>query len=339
MGNASASPEQYTTGTGHRQEGAFESISILAAADKLLSLPFDSMKRALESDKHVKGMSFAEELALMPAFSKDTATLPTVVKGVHTKVIKQALSSQESDPLLQHDSGQRVSASTPAVSSMLPSSVSASIPAQDFSPALPVRPNPQEIRESLPMQSHKSLVSSPPMQSHRGPVSSSNTAQHPREPPPGTGVQPFVENQYQQKSLPGKDKKLPHFGVGAHFELVGKHFVIRSLVQDGPAARSGKIAVGDLLVSIDNHGAGKDMFELSKKLLGLEGSSVFMVLRRPDEDNTYTVNIVRKNMNLHHQSAGVLGDVNGRNRRNNMVGRQLDRIGAVLRDTNSVIVL
>ena len=111
-------------------------------------------------------------------------TLPTVVKGVHTKVIKQALSSQESDPLLQHDSGQRVSASTPAVSSMLPSSVSASIPAQDFSPALPVRPNPQEIRESLPMQSHKSLVSSPPMQSHRGPVSSSNTAQHPREPPP-----------------------------------------------------------------------------------------------------------------------------------------------------------
>jgi len=70
-------------------------------------------------------------------------------------------------------------------------------------------------------------------------------------------VQPFVENQYQQKSLPRKDKKLPHFGVGAHFELVGKHFVIRSLVKDGPAARSGKIAVGDLLVSIDNHGAGK----------------------------------------------------------------------------------
>ena len=114
-------------------------------------------------------------------------TLPTVVKGVHTKVIKQALSSHESDPLLQHDSGQipgSVSASTPAVSSMLPSSVSASISAQDFSPALPMRPNPQEIRESLPMQSHKSLVSSPPMQSHRGPVSSSNTAQHPREPPP-----------------------------------------------------------------------------------------------------------------------------------------------------------
>lgn len=112
-------------------------------------------------------------------------TLPTVVKGVHTKVIKQAMSSQESDPLLKHDSGQipgSVSASTPAVSSMLPSSVSASIPAQDFPPALPVRPNPQEIRESLPMQSHKSLVSSPPMQSHRGPVSSSNTAQHPREP-------------------------------------------------------------------------------------------------------------------------------------------------------------
>ena len=121
--------------------------------------------------------------------TRKNQTLPTVVKGVHTKVIKQALSSQESDPLLQHDSGQReiacsVSASTPAVSSMLPSSVSASIPAQDFSPALPVRPNPQEIRESLPMQSHKSLVSSPPMQSHRGPVSSSNTAQHPREPPP-----------------------------------------------------------------------------------------------------------------------------------------------------------
>ena len=73
-------------------------------------------------------------------------------------------------------------------------------------------------------------------------------------------MQPFVENQYQQKSLPGKDKKLPHFGVGAHFELVGKHFVIRSLVKDGPAARSGKIAVGDLLVSIDNHGAGKIFF-------------------------------------------------------------------------------
>jgi hypothetical protein len=43
------------------------------SADKLLNLPFDSMKRALESDKHVKSMSFAEELALMPAFSKDTA--------------------------------------------------------------------------------------------------------------------------------------------------------------------------------------------------------------------------------------------------------------------------
>jgi len=38
---------------------------------------------------------------------------------------------------------------------------------------------------------------------------------------------------------------------GAHFEVAGKDFIIRSLVKDGPAERSGRMKVGDRLLSVD----------------------------------------------------------------------------------------
>lgn len=42
---------------------------------------------------------------------------------------------------------------------------------------------------------------------------------------------------------------------GAHFEVVGKDFIIRSLVKDGPAHRTGQMKVGDRLVSVDGYEA------------------------------------------------------------------------------------
>ena len=41
---------------------------------------------------------------------------------------------------------------------------------------------------------------------------------------------------------------------------------------------------------------GKSMFELSKKLLGLEGSTVRLSMQRVADNSTYSVTIVRKEM-------------------------------------------
>ena len=42
-----------------------------------------------------------------------------------------------------------------------------------------------------------------------------------------------------------------HAYRGAHFELVGQDFTIRSLVKDGPAQRMGVMKEGDRLISVD----------------------------------------------------------------------------------------
>ena len=42
--------------------------------------------------------------------------------------------------------------------------------------------------------------------------------------------------------------------------------------------------------------AGKSMFELSKRLLGPEGSTVSLSMQRFEDNSTYAVTIVRKEM-------------------------------------------
>jgi hypothetical protein len=142
------------------------------AAEQILGNQIDVVKRALEGtsyQQHVTDMSFAQELVMMPPFCKDSAALPTVIKGIHTKVVARKGGHYSSDPLN--------ASSTPESP---PESFSVSAPARK--PNLPQRPSSEQLKEvccllhlqhiiahlivklivvyhtqSLPMQVHKPL--------------------------------------------------------------------------------------------------------------------------------------------------------------------------------------
>lgn len=93
------------------------------------------MKRALDgtSEKvYAKDMSFAQELVIMPPFCKESASLPAIIKGIHTKVAKGG--NYSSDPLI-----------TASTAESLPGNSSASAPACRLSPSQ--RASPQQLKE------------------------------------------------------------------------------------------------------------------------------------------------------------------------------------------------
>ncbi|EKX49065.1 hypothetical protein GUITHDRAFT_151603 [Guillardia theta CCMP2712] len=72
-------------------------------------------------------------------------------------------------------------------------------------------------------------------------------------------------------------------GIGISFRAqVNKQLlIVASMKDDGPAARSGKVRVGDLLETIDGvEVKTTDFEELAHLLLGPEGSTVRLGLRR-----------------------------------------------------------
>ena len=106
------------------------------AAEQILSRPIDVMKRALDGTSeqvYAKDMSFAQELVIMPPFCKESASLPAVIKGIHTKVVAKG-GHYSSDPLI-----------TSSTAESLPESSSASAPACKLSPSQCA--SPQQLKE------------------------------------------------------------------------------------------------------------------------------------------------------------------------------------------------
>ncbi|KAJ1470607.1 PDZ domain-containing protein [Baffinella frigidus] len=74
----------------------------------------------------------------------------------------------------------------------------------------------------------------------------------------------------------------PEEGIGIIFKVGGNGgMYVKSLVEDGPAARSGMIMVGDCLLSVDGKTAfGKPTDKVVRMLLGPFGSEVGLTLKR-----------------------------------------------------------
>ena len=71
---------------------------------------------------------------MMPPFCKDSAALPTVIKGIHTKVVARKGGNHSSDPL-----------NASSTSESPPESFSVSAPARK--PNLPQRPSSEQLKE------------------------------------------------------------------------------------------------------------------------------------------------------------------------------------------------
>lgn len=86
--------------------------------------------------------------------------------------------------------------------------------------------------------------------------------------------------QQQQSILPIK-----LFGVGIFFATdANGGQVVRSFVPGGPAERSGQVAIGDVIVSVDNTDVyGLPLATLAKYLLGPRGSTINMGFCKPHD--------------------------------------------------------
>jgi hypothetical protein len=96
--------------------------------------------------------------------------------------------------------------------------------------------------------------------------------------------------QQQQPTLPIK-----LFGVGIFFATdANGGQVVRSFVPGGPAERSGQVAIGDVIVSVDNTDVyGLPLATLAKYLLGPRGSTINMGFCKPHDKTVRTTRQVQ----------------------------------------------
>jgi len=88
-------------------------------------------------------------------------------------------------------------------------------------------------------------------------------------------------------------------GVGVFFERHGDgQFKVARVQENGPAAASKSIHVGDILTAVDKvEVTGRPMHELAKMVLGTEGSPVQLTFRRTEVDGrteTFAVVLTRQ---------------------------------------------
>jgi len=78
-------------------------------------------------------------------------------------------------------------------------------------------------------------------------------------------------------------------------------WVVRKVIDGSPAGKAGNIKVGDELSTVDGQPVAglESMFELSKLLLGLEGSKTALEFKKKaggkKKSASYTVRLVRSN--------------------------------------------
>ena len=82
-------------------------------------------------------------------------------------------------------------------------------------------------------------------------------------------------------------------GIGIEFDLLGGYITVIAPVVDSPSDRAG-LQPGDKIVSID----GKDAYEISREevystLRGPKGTAVLLTIRRPGQEETFDVEIIR----------------------------------------------
>jgi hypothetical protein len=273
-------------------------MDLMTAADRLLSGPIEAIKRVFEHEEvstncsqHVQNMSFAQELVMMPPFSRDKAALPAVVNGIDTTATANTDSGKNVAPpnTVGHHPGAGGPDATPFdKQAAIPATASANAPSLGAQTAV----GNQQLKDSQPMFALRGAPSHDPLSATMSTNLSSMIAPSQRP-----GLQPYVDAHLHHGFIREKNGRKPlNVGIGAHFEQVGKHFIVRSLVKDSPAHRSGLLQEGDYLVHVDGCGTdGRGMHELSKKLLGLEGSNVQLAMRRPG-GSEYSVTLVRKNV-------------------------------------------
>ena len=82
-------------------------------------------------------------------------------------------------------------------------------------------------------------------------------------------------------------------GIGIEFDLLGGYITVISPVVDSPSDRAG-LQPGDKIVSID----GEDAYEITREdvyntLRGPKGTAVLLTIRRPGQEETFDVEIIR----------------------------------------------
>uniref|UniRef100_A0A6U2B675 PDZ domain-containing protein n=1 Tax=Hemiselmis andersenii TaxID=464988 RepID=A0A6U2B675_HEMAN len=84
-------------------------------------------------------------------------------------------------------------------------------------------------------------------------------------------------------------------GIGVVVSVVGDDLVIDEIAPGGPAAKSGELQLGDILVRVDGREVrgGKPDAELLGLILGPPGSRVNIGVRRRDHPNVIQVQVVR----------------------------------------------
>jgi C-terminal processing protease CtpA/Prc len=102
-------------------------------------------------------------------------------------------------------------------------------------------------------------------------------------------------SQQPQTTLPIK-----LFGVGIFFATdANGGQVVRSFVPGGPAERSGQVAIGDVIVSVDNTDVyGLPLATLAKYLLGPRGSTINMGFCKPHDKTVRGTKIRSPNASL-----------------------------------------
>lgn len=90
----------------------------------------------------------------------------------------------------------------------------------------------------------------------------------------------------------------PVVGVGIALEAADGDFVVRELVPDGPAAKDGTIQAGDRLIGIETEGEvetfeGKPLVDVVRRIRGPENSTIRLVIRPQDAEETKTVELKR----------------------------------------------
>eukprot|EP00961_Rhodomonas_salina_P075802 1017174-Rhodomonas_salina.4 len=86
-------------------------------------------------------------------------------------------------------------------------------------------------------------------------------------------------------------------GIGAYFQKSNadpQGLAVKSLLANSPAQNSGKIKVGDIILSVDGQNVyGKKLAELAEVLLGPPGSEVTLEFKNEKSSNKYSVKMVR----------------------------------------------
>uniref|UniRef100_A0A6T8JNH4 PDZ domain-containing protein n=1 Tax=Hemiselmis andersenii TaxID=464988 RepID=A0A6T8JNH4_HEMAN len=105
------------------------------------------------------------------------------------------------------------------------------------------------------------------------------------------------DDAHSAATTPSNGAAAEKVGIGAYFQRStsdSNGLAVKSLLKGSPAQRNGRIAVGDVVLSVNGDKVyGKKLADLAGVLLGPTGSKVSMTFRSSTTQEEYTVELER----------------------------------------------